>query len=309
MADGLTIATQSGMVSVTQAFAVDLTGQVCADEFRGELYGGVATQLDFHRGAARSPGGKPIVCLASRTDDGEPRIQARLHTDEGVAIPRSDVHYVITEYGVAYLFGRSIRERAVALIEVAHPDDRDHLMAEAKRLGLVPEGQILRSRTAYPTEAERSLTLRNGMSVLLRPTRTSDTEAMQDLFYALRPQDVYTRFFTNLASLSDNKARICAASTTTRRWPSSRSSARTGSARPSSPAARTTWTRPPASPTSPSWCTPTGKASGSARPSSAARRTTPERTACVDSPPTYSSATRRCSGCSMRCRRGSPNGS
>lgn len=203
---GAVIAAQWGMVSVTQAFAVDLTGQVCADEFGGELYGGVATQPDFHRGAALSPGGKPIVCLASRTDDGEPRIRSRLRGDEGVAIARSDVHYVITEYGVAYLFGRTMRERAVALVEVAHPDDRADLLTEAKRLGLVPDDQILHSRIAYPTDAERSVTLRDGTRLLLRPTRATDAEPMQDLFYALRPQDVYTRFFTQLASLSDKQA-------------------------------------------------------------------------------------------------------
>ena len=94
----------------------------------------------------------------------------------------------------------------MALIEVAHPDDREQLLAEAKRLGLVPQGQKLRSRSPYPTEAERTVPLRNGGSVLLRPTRTTDAPAMQALFFALRPSDVYTRFFTRLASLSDDHA-------------------------------------------------------------------------------------------------------
>ena len=200
------LAAQDRLVSVTQAFAIDLTGQVCADEFGGELYGGVATQPDFHHGAALSRGGKPIICLASRTDDGEPRIRPRLHANEGVTIPRSDVHYVVTEYGVAYLFGKSLQERAVALTEIAHPDDREDLLNEAKQLNLVPGGQLLRSRSAYPTAAETTIVLRNGTSVLLRPARTTDAEHMQALFYAMTPHDVYTRFFINLASLSDRKA-------------------------------------------------------------------------------------------------------
>ena len=110
------------MVSVTQAFAVDLTGQVCADQFEGEFYGGIAAQGEFLRGASRSPGGKAIICLASTADDGATsRMRAMLDAGEGVTVARADVHYVITEYGIAYLFGKSIRERAIALIDVAHP--------------------------------------------------------------------------------------------------------------------------------------------------------------------------------------------
>ena len=116
------IAAHKRFVSVTQAFAVDLTGQVCADQFEGEFYSGVSTQHEFLRGAAASEGGKPIICLTSMTDDGKKsRIRPLLLEGEGVTIARSDVHYVVTEYGSAYLFGKSIRERALALIEIAHP--------------------------------------------------------------------------------------------------------------------------------------------------------------------------------------------
>src|SRR5499426_990250 len=115
------VSDQSRMVSITQAFAIDLTGQVCVDQFEGEFYGGVSTQVGFTRGAARSHNGKPIVCLSSTTEDSASRIKPLLEAGDGVGIARSDVHYVITEYGIAYLFGKSIRERALALIEVAHP--------------------------------------------------------------------------------------------------------------------------------------------------------------------------------------------
>jgi acyl-CoA hydrolase len=87
------VARQSRMVSITQAFAIDLTGQVCVDQFQGEFYGGVSTQVGFIRGAARSPGGKPIVCLSSTTDDGASRIKPLLEAGDGVGIARSDVHY------------------------------------------------------------------------------------------------------------------------------------------------------------------------------------------------------------------------
>ena len=204
--DSRIIAEQDRMVSVTQAFAIDLTGQVCADEFAGELYGGVATQPEFHRGTSRSRGGKAIVCLASTTEDGESRILPRLRAGEGVAIARDDTQYVVTEYGVAYLFGRSLKDRAIALIEIAHPDHRDRLFEEARALGYAGEAKAMKSRTAYPTHAERQVTLRNGQTVLIRPTRSSDTSAMHDLFYRLPPKDIFTRFFVNLASLSEETA-------------------------------------------------------------------------------------------------------
>jgi RimJ/RimL family protein N-acetyltransferase len=207
VSDPAVIAANSKMVSVTQAFSMDLTGQVCADQYNGEFYSGVSTQPDFLRGAALSPGGKAIVCLASTTEDGaESRIRPMLAAGEGVTIARSDVHFVVTEYGVAYLFGKSIGERAMALIEIAHPEFRDELLEEAKRLGYVGEKRTMKSRQAYPIEEEREITLKNGKTILLRPTRATDVRAMQQLFYALRPEDVYTRFFTNLRSLTESMA-------------------------------------------------------------------------------------------------------
>jgi acyl-CoA hydrolase len=138
------VSNQSRMVSITQAFAIDLTGQICIDQFEGEFYGGVSTQAGFMRGAARSQGGKPIVCLSSTTDDGASRIKPLLEVGDGVGIARSDVHYVITEYGIAYLFGKSIRERALALIEVAHPRWREELLKAAKKIGICSRRPISR---------------------------------------------------------------------------------------------------------------------------------------------------------------------
>ncbi len=201
LASPVTLTRLERLVSVTQAFAVDLTGQVCADTERGELYGGVASQSLMHWAAAHSPGGRAVVCLSTTFDDGTSRIRPSLAPDEAVTIPRSDVHYVVTEYGTAYLFGRSLRERAVALIELAHPSVREGLLAEAVARGLVPDGQQLRSRGAYPREEERTITLRDGRSVLVRPARTGDAAILQDLFYRMPPEDVFTRFFRHLTSL------------------------------------------------------------------------------------------------------------
>jgi acyl-CoA hydrolase/RimJ/RimL family protein N-acetyltransferase len=212
--DPTTIALNAKMVSITQAWAVDLTGQVCADQFRGEFYGGVAAQPDFLRGAAECEGGKPIVCLASTTEDeGESRIRPLLREGEGVTVARSDVHYVVTEWGIAYLFGKSISERAVALIEIAHPKFRDGLLAEAKRLGYAGKKIALKSRSAYPAHEEREVALKNGVSVLVRPTKASDLRGIQELFYSLTPEDIYTRFFNHLSSLSVDKAQhLCSVS-------------------------------------------------------------------------------------------------
>jgi acyl-CoA hydrolase/RimJ/RimL family protein N-acetyltransferase len=200
------VAGKEGLVSVTQAFSVDLTGQVCTESVGGALYGGLATGPAFHRGALASPGGLAVICLASRAPDGSPAIRAELGTGEPVTIPRSDVHWVVTEYGTTYLFGRSLAERAVALIEIAHPKDREALLEAAIERGLVPRTQLLRSRGAYPVGEERDLELRDGREIRIRPTRTTDERPMQELFFRLGEDDIRGRFFQQLQSLTDSAA-------------------------------------------------------------------------------------------------------
>ena len=204
--DPAVIASRERMVSVTQAFTIDLTGQVSTEGLDGALYGGVSTGPAFHRGALASPGGMAIICLASRTPAGRSAISIDLDPGAAVTIPRADVHWVITEYGTAYLFGRSVAERAVALIEIAHPDVRRELLDVAIERGLVGPDQQLRSRSAYPVTQVRDVQLRDGRSVCLRPTRTTDARAMQDLFYRLSEQDRETRFLHKLSSLTDTAA-------------------------------------------------------------------------------------------------------
>ena len=204
--DPAVIASHDRMVSVTQAFAIDLSGQVCTEYLDGSLYGGVSTGPVFHRGALASRHGTPVICLTARTPAGDPAIRLALGPDEPVSIGRADVRWVVTEYGTAYLFGLSLVERAVALIEIAHPDDRGPLLRAAKERGIVTRQQELRSRSAYPLDEERELVLRDGRRVVVRPTRTSDRGAMQDLFHRLTEEDVYTRFFQKLSSLTDAAA-------------------------------------------------------------------------------------------------------
>jgi acetyl-CoA hydrolase len=133
--DPFVIAQNEKMVAINSAIAVDITGQVCADSMGRLIYSGFGGQVDFIRGASRSRGGKPIIALPSTAKDGKiSRICDVLAEGSGVVTTRADVHYVATEYGVANLHGRSLRERAKALIACAHPDFRDELRcAAAKR--------------------------------------------------------------------------------------------------------------------------------------------------------------------------------
>ncbi len=115
------------VVAVNSAIEVDITGQICADSIGTMQYSGIGGQMDFMRGAALSEGGKPIIALTSRTTKGINRIVPFLKPGAGVVTTRGHVHYVITEYGVAYLFGKNLRQRAKSLINIAHPDDRESL--------------------------------------------------------------------------------------------------------------------------------------------------------------------------------------
>lgn len=113
--------------AVNSAVEVDLTGQVCADSIGTYQFSGVGGQMDFMRGAALSQGGKPIIAITSRTAKGVPRIVPFLKQGAGVVTTRAHVHYIVTEFGIAYLYGKNLRQRAKALIDIAHPDDREML--------------------------------------------------------------------------------------------------------------------------------------------------------------------------------------
>jgi acyl-CoA hydrolase len=136
--DPFIIAQNDRMVAINSAIEVDLTGQVCSDSIGHLPYSGIGGQVDFVRGAARSKGGLPIIALPATAKDGRvSRIAPVLKPGSGVVTSRGDVHYVVTEFGVAYLHGKNLRQRAEALVQIAHPDFRDELLTAANSMGLL----------------------------------------------------------------------------------------------------------------------------------------------------------------------------
>lgn len=125
--DDAVIRTNPKVIAINSAIEIDLMGQVCADTLGSRQFSGIGGQMDFIRGAALSQGGKPIIALPSSTNKGISRIVAMLKEGASVTTTRAHVHYVVTEYGVAYLFGKNVKQRAKALIEIAHPDHREAL--------------------------------------------------------------------------------------------------------------------------------------------------------------------------------------
>lgn len=192
--DPFTIARNDRMIAINGALAVDLTGQVAADTLTGRFFSGIGGQVDFIRGAARSRGGKPIIALPSTAKKGTvSRILPQLEAGAGVVTSRGDVHFVVTEYGVADLWGKNIRERAMALIEIAHPDFRPELLSAAKQRRFVFPDQVV-PRARVPWEEASVERLKSGEEVTVRPLRMSDEEPLQDLFYRLSDQSTYRRF-------------------------------------------------------------------------------------------------------------------
>jgi GNAT superfamily N-acetyltransferase len=190
------IASHDRMIAINGALAVDLTGQVASDTLGGRFFSGIGGQVDFIRGARRSCGGKPIIALPSTARGGTvSRILAALEPGTGVVTSRGDVHYVVTEYGVAELWGKSVRERALALINIAHPDFRAELLAAAKGRHFVLLDQVM-PRARYPWIEERRERTLSGAELLIRPARITDERALQELMYNLSDESCYRRFMT-----------------------------------------------------------------------------------------------------------------
>jgi acyl-CoA hydrolase len=136
--DPFVVARNDGIVAINSAIEVDLTGQICSDSIGYTIYSGFGGQVDFIRGAARAKGGKPIIALPSTAKDGGiSRIAPQLKNGAGVVTSRGDVHYIATEYGIVYLHGKSLRERAESLIQIAHPKFRAELELLAKERKLL----------------------------------------------------------------------------------------------------------------------------------------------------------------------------
>jgi acyl-CoA hydrolase/L-amino acid N-acyltransferase YncA len=205
----MNVARNERMVSIGSALEVDLSGQICSESMGSHFYSGIGGRLDFIRGAAMSPEGRSIITLPSVTRDGaKSRIRAQLQEGAGVAATRGDVKYVVTEYGIAYLHGKSVRERAMALINIAHPKFRKELLEEAKKRAYVYRDQLFLHTEghAYPEEEEIEQVLSDGLTVTIRPIKPTDEPLLQDLFYSHSDENIYRRYFSPVKAMPRAKA-------------------------------------------------------------------------------------------------------
>lgn len=197
----LVISQNEKMVTFNSALEVDLTGQVCSDSQGYKIYSGVGGAVDFLRGARNSRGGKAIVMLPSTSlEDGRSRILPALTEGSGVVTTRGGVEYVVTEYGAAYLQGKSLRERALALIGIAHPDHREDLMRAAYRLKYLRRElvQVSAAKAVYPDRWEIRQIFDEQTQVFFRPAKPTDERALQEFFYSLPRDESYVRFLSTM---------------------------------------------------------------------------------------------------------------
>jgi len=178
------------------AHTIDLTGQVAAEASEHTFFAGVSGIPDFVRGAKRSKGGKSILMLYSTSQNGVRSNIVPSLNSTAVVVPRGDVHYVVTEYGAVNLFGKSLQERVLALIGIAHPDHRDQLFAAAKEAKLIGSERRLGEATKgiYPIHLEETI-VRNGEEITIRPSKPVDERRIQEHYYSLDKKDVQLRFF------------------------------------------------------------------------------------------------------------------
>lgn len=190
------IARHNSMVSLNTILTIDLTGQVAADALPYNNYTGINGLLDFTRGPAMSKNGKSIFMLTSTTDNGrQSRIVPSL-SDIPVVVPRGDTQFVATEYGVVNLFGKTLQERAMALISIAHPDFRDELFSKAKELDLIDMGRKFKQaiKGIYPVQYEQTLVI-NEIPITFRPAKPVDGRGVQEHYYTMNRGDIVSRFF------------------------------------------------------------------------------------------------------------------
>jgi acyl-CoA hydrolase/GNAT superfamily N-acetyltransferase len=197
--DPLVIAQHHNMAAINTALEIDLTGQATAESIGKLFYSGIGGQADFMRGAVLSPRGKTILAIPSTAEKGTiSRIVPFLKEGAGVTLHRGDVHYVVTEYGIAYLQGKNIRERAMELISIAHPKFKPWLIEEAKIQNLIFKDQAFISGESgeYPEHLETHRTTQSGLEVFLRPVKISDEPLLKEFFYALSDNSLFRRFIS-----------------------------------------------------------------------------------------------------------------
>ena len=195
----LIIAQHNHMVAINSALEIDLTGQATAESLGKIFYSGIGGQADFMRGGVLSRHGKTILTIESTAENETvSRIVPFLQEGAGITLNRGDVHYVITEYGIAYLQGKNIRQRAMELIAIAHPKFRGWLIEEAKKLNLIypDQGFISGEKGEYPEVLETYKTTESGLEILLRPVKIKDEPLLKEFFYSLSEDSLYYRFFS-----------------------------------------------------------------------------------------------------------------
>ncbi len=196
--DPFIISQHNKMVSMNVAQTMDLTGQVAAEASAATRFAGVSGIPDFVRGARRSPAGKSILMLFSTTATPEglqSNIVPQLN-DTVTVVPRGDVHYVVSEYGAVNLFGKSIQERVIGMISIAHPKFREELFQAAIERGFIGSERSLgeAALAVYPVQLEETLNLK-GEKITIRPSKPVDERRIQEHYYSLSKEDILTRFF------------------------------------------------------------------------------------------------------------------
>ena len=207
--DPTVIARNDHLISISSAMEVDLTGQVCTDSMGYLFYSGIGDQVDFLRGSAMSRGGFSIIALPSTAQNGRvSRIVPSLSEGAGVATTRGDVHFVVTEYGIAELKGKSIYQRVMELAQIAHPKFREDLIDVAKKRHYIFADQLppVKDDLLYLEGYKTRLTLRNSKTVEFRPLLPSDEFAFRNFFYSLKEETIYMRFFYKMKLFSHEVA-------------------------------------------------------------------------------------------------------
>ncbi len=190
------ISRHNKMLSMNVAMTMDLTGQVAADALSFNHFSGVTGMLDFIRGSSQSEEGKSILMLTSTNIDGTKSRIVPMLDDTAIVVPRGDVQYVVTEYGAVNLFGKSLQERAMAMISIAHPDFRDELFFEAREMGLLGAERTLSESVhgIYPIKMEETRKI-DGELITIRPAKPVDERRIQEHFYNQDKNDIYSRYF------------------------------------------------------------------------------------------------------------------
>lgn len=203
--DPTVIARNENLISISSALEVDLTGQVCSDSVGHLFYSGIGDQVDFLRGSAMSKGGFSVIALPSTAQKGSvSRIVPHLSEGAGVATTRGDLNFVVTEYGIAELSGKSIYQRVMELAQIAHPKFREELIDVAKSRHYIFADQLPPSQDdlIFIESYKNRLTLESGRTVEFRPLLPSDEFAYRNFFYSLQEKTIYYRFFYKMKLFS-----------------------------------------------------------------------------------------------------------